>query len=404
MVQPSFRELGGQREEPRRLSLVRLASEIARRIAEVGPVAVEGEVYRPVRRPNGRLFFVLRDRSAQITVTCAARHARLARVVDGERVLVTGRLAWRNERGAVQLEAVEVVPIGEGAVAAKIAEVRERLRAEGLLDRPRRPIPLLPTVIGVICGAEAAVRRDIESVVADRFPGYPVQFVEVPVTGPGAVDAVCGALARLDAAPEVEVIVLARGGGDATQLLPFSDEELCRAICACRTPVVSAIGHDGDRPLSDEVADLRCGTPSIAAQRVVPDRAALQGRLDQALARARAGVRRRLEVTSTRLGAVDRRTALRAGLEVADGRLARAGHALALAHPGRRLADCRRHLAAFRARLDALDPERVLARGYAIVRTADGAVVRDPAEVAPGERIDVAVARGRFAARVETGP
>jgi exodeoxyribonuclease VII large subunit len=400
MTQARF-ALGGGTEQPRRLSLVRLSAEIARRMADIGPVAVEGEVHRPVRRPNGRLYFVLRDRAAQVNVTCAPRHARLARVVEGERVQVTGRLAWLNERGAVQLEATEVVAVGAGAVAAKIAEVRERLRAEGLLDRERRPLPLLPAVVGVICGAEAAVRRDIESVVADRFPGYPVCFVEVPVSGPAAVDAIVAALGQLDAAPEVEVIVLARGGGDATQLLPFSDEELCRAICGCRTPVVSAIGHDGDHPLCDEVADVRCGTPSIAAARVVPARAELVARLDAALDAARAGVARRFELATARLGALDRRGALRAGLEVATGRLARARQALALAHPERRLADCRRHLDAYRARLDALDPARVLSRGYAVVRTADGRVVRDPAAVAPGQRVEVQVAGGRFGARVE---
>jgi exodeoxyribonuclease VII large subunit len=393
--------LGGPKEEPRRLSLVRLSAEIAQRIADVGLVAVEGEVYRPVRRPNGRLYFVLRDRSAQVNVSCPARHARLARVVGGERVLVTGRLAWLNDRGVVQLEATEVVPVGAGAVAAKIAEARERLRADGLLDRPRRPIPRLPAAIGVVCGAEAAVRRDIESVVADRFPGYPVRFVEVTVTGPAAVDNIIGALHQLDAAPEVEVIVLARGGGDATQLLPFSDEELCRAICACATPVVSAIGHDGDRPLCDEVADLRCGTPSIAAHQVVPDRAALAAEIDQWMAVARSAADRRLELAAGRLAAIDRRAALRSGLEVAGARLERARQALALSHPGRRLADARRHLDAHRARLEALDPARVLARGYAVVRTAAGAVVRDPATLHAGERLEVQVAAGRFGARVE---
>src|SRR5947209_11723721 len=119
-----------------------------------------------------------------------------------------------------------------------VAGARRRLAADGLLDRPRRSLPILPTTIGVICGSDAAVRADIESVVAVRFPGYPVEFVEVTVSGPGAVDAITGAMGWLDGRPEVEVIILARGGGDATQLLPFSDETLCRAVGACATPVV----------------------------------------------------------------------------------------------------------------------------------------------------------------------
>ena len=185
---------------------------------------------------------------------------------------------WGNDRGQLVLEADEVDPIGEGAVAAMIAETRARLAAEGLLDRPRRPVPRLPRVIGVLCGSEAAVRKDIESVVAARFPGYPLAVEETTVSGPGAAVSIIDALQRLSCRPEVDVVVLARGGGDATALLPWSDEELCRAVAACPVPVVSAIGHESDRPLCDEVADLRFGTPSIAAHAVVPDRRKAGGR------------------------------------------------------------------------------------------------------------------------------
>ena len=123
----------------------------------------------------------------------------------------------------------------------------------------------MPRAIGVLCGTDAAVRKDIESVVAARFPGYPLAIEETTVSGPGAALCIIEALARLARRPGVDVVVLARGGGDATALLPWSDEELCRAVAACPVPVVSAIGHEADRPLCDEVADLRCGTPSIAA-------------------------------------------------------------------------------------------------------------------------------------------
>ena len=198
--------------------------------------------------------------------------------MHGERVSVTGILRYQSEWGQLQFEAEEVVPVGAGAVAAAIADARSRLAAAGLLDRARRAIPRLPEVIGVVCGSEAAVRADIESVVAIRFPGYPMEFAEVQVSGPGAAEAVMRRAARLRRPAEIEVIVLARGGGDATQLLTFSDEELCRAIGLAATPVVSAIGHEGDRPLCDEVADLRCGTPSIAAAAVVPSKLELERR------------------------------------------------------------------------------------------------------------------------------
>ncbi|MDP9072946.1 MAG: exodeoxyribonuclease VII large subunit, partial [Actinomycetota bacterium] len=256
MTLPLF-PASSQPAAPRKVTLIRLAGEIARSLAAVGRLSVEGEVHRPRRVAGGRVYFTLRDRAAQISVMCPQGRAARCRTVDGERVCVVGAMARFNERGDVQLVAEEVTPVGDGAVAAMIAEARRRLEADGLLDRPRRAIPRLPEVIGVVCGSEAAIRKDIESVVAARFPGYPMRVVETVVSGPGAAISIMDALDDLVAMAGVEVIVRARGGGDATQLLPFSDEDLCRALCRCPVPVVSAIGHDGDHPLCDEVADLR---------------------------------------------------------------------------------------------------------------------------------------------------
>ena len=342
-------------------------------------------------------------------------------MVAGERVAVTGRLEWVNDWGQFQLLAEEVLPVGEGAIAAMIAEARRSLERDGLLTRPRRLVPQLPSVIGVICGHEAAVRADIESVVASRFPGYPVTFWETTVSGPGAVDNIVGAIDELDARPEIEVIILARGGGDATALLPFSDEAVCRAVCATTTPVVAAIGHDGDRPLVDEVADLRCGTPSLAAGAVVPDGAALHGRLDGLLQVALGQATHRSAVATTRLAAVDRRRAVASAIDRAVARLDRAGAQRHLVHPAReldracarlarvdwaaraatRLAASEQSLGHGWAQVEALSPARVLERGYAVVRrTDDSVVVRDPAQVLPGELVEVTVAAGWFSARV----
>ncbi len=404
----------------RRLSLVRLSSEIARSVATVGRVAVEGEVVQPGASRSGAVYFTLRDRVAQITVVCPRARLARCRTVHGERVCVTGTLGYVNERGQLQLFADEVAPVGEGAILAAIADVRRRLSAEGLLDRARRPLPLLPRTVGVVCGADAAVRADIESVVAARFPGYPVTFEEVAVSGPGAAEAVVGALQALDARSDVEVVILARGGGDPASLLPFSDEELCRAICASATPVVTAIGHERDRPLCDEVADRRCGTPSLAASAVVPDEAALRAQLDALMDSIRATCAHALSTSSDRLETIDLRAALRSGEHTAAERLDRAAGRLQLVDLGRRVADASRRLASVdwrspltrrlagvdgdlagrRRTLDALDPTRVLSRGYAIVRTADGDVVRSPAQVDTGDELDVAVAQGRIHAAV----
>lgn len=403
----------------RRLSLVRLSSEIARSMGGMGRVAVEGEVVAPRQHPGGT-YFTLRDRTVQVSVRCPSARLARCRTVAGERVLVTGVVAWLAERGQLQLVAEEVAPVGEGAIAAAIADRRRRLGADGLLDRPRRRLPRLPAVIGVVCGSEAAVRGDIESVVAVRFPGYPMAFVPTNVSGAGAADAMITALEMLDARPEVEVIVLARGGGDAAQLLPFSDEALCRAICACTTPVVSAVGHEGDRPLCDEVADLRCGTPSLAAAAVVPARAELEAELDMLEGRARTALGQRAAEAGARLARVDRDRALEAGVARAGHRLSEAASRLQLVHPARTVAAAgnrlarvdwrhavarrglheRERLAGAGRHLDALSPARVLQRGYAVVRSADGSVVRGPDQVAAGDPVEVQLARGGFAAVV----
>jgi len=405
---------------PRRVSLVRLSAEIARSTAEIGTVAVEGEVVRPRATASGRVYFTLRDRVAQITVACPSARMRRCRAVHGERVSVTGALSWTTGQGQLLLLAEEVAPVGACAIAAAIEEARRRLAAEGLLDRPRRPIPRLPAAIAVVCGADAAVRADVQSVVAARFPGYPVHYVEVPVSGPGAAQALTDALTRLDRRPEVEVIVVARGGGDAAQLLPFSDEDLCRAMASSHTPVVTAIGHEGDRPLCDEVADLRCATPSLAAAAVVPSRLELEGELDRLLALVSASALVRLEGRARGLVALDGAVAARARLASAAGRLAGAGDRLRLLHPRRRVVEAaaamarvgwerpvpaRLHRAAGalgeRGRtLEALSPQRVLERGYAVVRTASGEVLRRAALAAAGQELGVQLAAGRLSARV----
>jgi exodeoxyribonuclease VII large subunit len=389
--------------EPRKISLTKLGIEVARSVAGIGKVAVEGEVVKPWRGGNGLVVFTLRDRNAQVVVRCPASRAKRCRVEAGERVQVTGAPEWFAERGQLHLLADEVVPVGEGAIAAMIAEVRERLKADGLLDRPRKPIPRLPARIGVVCGTDAAVRADIESVVAARFPGYPVHFVPTLVTGAGAADAIVRSVEVLDAMAGIEVVILARGGGDGGQLLPWSDEAVCRAVAACSRPVVSAIGHEGDRPLCDEVADLRCGTPSLAAGAVVPDRAALEAELDRLFDTAFDVVERRLAAAAVRLAALDPLDALDARMAAVHARLGRVAAALEGIDPDRFLRAARQRLDAVWREVEALSPQRVLERGYALVRTADGAMVRDPAQVGPGDEIEIQVAGGTFRARRADG-
>ncbi|MGH9076189.1 MAG: exodeoxyribonuclease VII large subunit [Acidimicrobiales bacterium] len=418
---PGPRPPGPRPPGPRQVSLVRLAGEIARCVAAIGKVAVEGEVHRPAQSRRGWVFFTLRDRAAEIKVAVPRPALSRCRVVGGERVCVVGALEWGNDRGSLQLRADEVTPVGAGAIAAMLAEVRRSLVADGLVDRPRRRLPRLPRAIGVVCGADAAVRADIESVCSERFAGYPLVVSECSVSGPGAAVAIVAALDELSRQPGVDVVILARGGGDATALLPWSDEGLCRAVAACPVPVVSAIGHDGDRPLCDDVADLRCGTPSIAAQAVVPDRSALLAHLDRARQRGADALGQCCQRASGRLAAVSPGPAVAGAVTKGGQRLAWAGRDLAAAHPRRRLAECRGRLAridwrrpagerigAARGRLyadgrhlRALSPQHVLERGYAVVRQAGGAVVRRADQVHSGEALHIVLAAGRLAVRVE---
>ena len=408
------------KDEPRPITLVRLSAEIARSLVSIGRIAVEGEVYRPTASRGGYVFFTLRDRVAQIDVRVAPAAARRSRIVAGERVSVVAALQWSNERGQLQLVAEEVMPVGAGAIAAMIAATRSRLSAEGLLDRPRRALPVLPAVVGVVCGTEAAVRKDIESVVTVRCPGYPVVFEETTVSGPSASLTIVEAMQALARRPRVEVIILARGGGDAPSLLPWSSEEVCRAVAACPVPVVSAIGHEADRPLCDEVADARFGTPSLAATGVLPDLAALATAVDAALARAAAGLEGRVRAVEHRLAAIDVDRALGRGLERAGERLERASIRLAGAHPSRALqvaadrlagVDFRRpfwegmgradgRLAAELRHLHALSPQRTLERGYAVVTQADGSVLRDAEDVSVGDVVTARLAQGVLSASV----
>lgn len=405
---------------PRAVTLVRLAGEIARSLGTIGRVAVEGEVHRPTVSRGGWTYFTLRDRAAQLAVVVPAGKARHSRAVAGERVRVTGAMQWSADRGQAQLVAEEVVPVGEGAIAALLLETRRLLEHEGLLGREKRPVPALPRLIAVVCGSDAAVRKDIESVVSARFAGYPVHFQETTVSGPGASVSIVEAIRDAVTVPGVEVVILARGGGDAPSLLPWSSEEVCRAVALCPVPVVSAIGHEGDRPLCDEVADLRCGTPSLAATAVVPDRAALVATLDGLLGLAASAAAEVLGTSARRLDSARPRNAIDAGLERASSRLLRAGQRFADCHPARRIDACRHRLDAADSRrpigeilgraagrlvaegrhLKALSPHRTLERGYAVAVGPSGDVLRAATDVMVGDAIAVRLARGTIRADV----
>jgi exodeoxyribonuclease VII large subunit len=301
-------------------------------------------------------------------------------VANGDRVHVYGRPELFEAKGEFRLRALSLERFGLGDHLAALERLKQKLAAEGLFAPERkRPLPFLPRRIGLITGNDAAAKRDVLTAIQARFPPASVLVGETYVQGPRAAPAVVETLHALCREPEIDVIVVARGGGSFEDLLPFSDERLVRAIATCPVPVVSAVGHEQDTPLCDLAADARASTPSVAARLVVPDLPQLLQRLERGRSGLERGTRRALERERERLERLHERLGRAPRLLLERGR-SRLEHAA--------------------ARLRALSPRATLARGYAIVR-ADDEIVRASGAVEPGKRVEVELADGGFGARVE---
>ena len=369
---------------PESPAAVRTVSRLmAEYIGRLGPVWIDGQVAEFKPRPGARVHFLtLRDPDADMSITVAADPRVLGAVepplAPGQRVVVQAQAEYWTGRGSLSFRAREIRPVGIGELLAQLERLRGVLAAEGLFAAERkRPLPFLPRRVGLICGRNSAAMHDVLVNAAERWPAVDFVVREVAVQGAQAVTAVTGALEELDAMPEVDVIVIARGGGSLEDLLPFSNETLVRAVSACLTPVVSAIGHEQDAPLLDFVADVRASTPTDAAKRIVPSLREQAELVDGLRARLRANARGLVDSEARRNEDAIRRmrTTVRHGLDRAAGELA--------------------HLA---AHLRSLSPQSTMDRGYAIVSTADGMIVREPAEAPAGTALLVRVAGGRLTA------
>ena len=368
-------------------------------IGRLGRVWVEGQIAELNKR-GGTVFLTLRDPVAAVSVRVICPLPVLTAGGPepgvGARVVVWAKPEFGNARGTFSLSAIQIRAVGIGELLARLELLRRSLAAEGLFapERKRRP-PFLPAAVGLICGRDSAAERDVRRNAARRWPAVRFRTEQVAVQGQHAVAEIIAALRELDADPAVEVIIITRGGGSIEDLLPFSDEELIRAVAACATPVVSAIGHEQDVPLLDHVADVRASTPTDAARRVVPDVAEQSELIGQLRARARRHLAGRLDRESSWLSSIRSRPALASPAREID---RRQEQVIALAERGRRcltasLGAAAGEISHTRARLLALSPAATLRRGYAIVQHADGSVARAAAEVAAGEQLTL-----RFAA------
>ncbi|WP_037573332.1 exodeoxyribonuclease VII large subunit [Phaeacidiphilus oryzae] len=381
-------------------------------IDRLGAVWVEGQITQLSRRPGaGVVFLTLRDASedVSVSVTCYRRvfDAVADVVAEGARVVVLAKPEWYAPRGTLSLRAAEIRPVGLGELLARLERLKRVLAAEGLFAADRkRPLPFLPSRIGLVTGRASAAERDVLQNARLRWPAVAFEIRNVPVQGVHAVPQVIAAVQELDADPEVDVIIVARGGGSVEDLLPFSDEQLVRAVSEARTPVVSAIGHEPDMPLLDYVADLRASTPTDAAKRVVPDVREEQARVRQACERARYAIRSRIEREQAGLDSVRSRPALAAPYRMLNDR---EGELELLLDRARRCLHHRLDRASGElehtlARVVALSPAATLQRGYAVLQRADYSVVRDPAAVGPGEALRARVAEGEFTVEVTSAP
>lgn len=377
-------------------------------IDRLGAVWVEGQITQLSRRPGaGVVFLTLRDPSYDISVgvTCFRQvFDEVADVVgEGARVLVLAKPEWYAPRGQLSLRAAEIRPVGVGELLARLEQLKKSLAAEGLFAAERKkPLPFLPQLIGLVCGRASAAERDVLENARHRWPAVRFEVRNVPVQGVHAVPQVVRAVQELDAIEDVDVIVVARGGGSVEDLLPFSDEQLVRAVAGCRTPVVSAIGHEPDSPLLDLVADLRASTPTDAAKKVVPDVGEELERVRMLRGRARRCVHALLDREERGLAHALARPALEDPHRMLD---ERADHVASLAGRARRtlghlLDRADSELTHTRARVVALSPAATLKRGYAVLQRSDGHVVRDPGEVSEGEALRARVADGEFTVKV----
>lgn len=369
-------------------------------IERLGAVWVEAEITQ-WGGSGGHIYGRIKDVDNDVTVDITIWRSQLERIPEGigqgDRVLARVKPSWYQKGGKLSMNVLEMRHAGIGALLEQIEKLRKTLQGEGLFDAERKkPLPFLPHLIGLVTGKDSDAEKDVLTNAKLRWPDVDFTVVHSAVQGDRAVPELIAALDALENTPGVDVIIIARGGGDFQHLLPFSDERFLRRVAALTVPVVSAIGHEADRPLLDDISDLRASTPTDAAKRVVPDvveerrlivdlRRRLRHRIDgiitsewDKLALFRERPVLRFPETTIDAHAEDVLRLIQRGVDVTDMLLERGTS----------------EVSRLRASVRALSPQGVLDRGYAIARTSQGDVIRDVDEVAVGDDISILVARG----------
>ena len=382
-----------------------MSQKIKEWIDRLGTVWIEGEITQWQLRGGhvyGRLKDLSQDATVSFTVWRSVATKLTAEFAQGDRVIALVKPDFWVKGGSLSVQVLELSHVGLGELLQRLEQLRQQLAKEGLFDVARKKqLPFLPQRIGLVTGRDSDAEKDVIRNATLRWPGVRFSVHYASVQGERAAAEVAAGIAALDADPEVDVIIVARGGGDFQHLLPFSDERVLRAAAAAETPLVSAIGHEADRPLLDEVADLRASTPTDAAKRVVPDVGEQLAGIDQARSRMSARLGHLLAHETDRIAQLRARPALARPERLIDERaeelvrwIAR-GTELA----DRAIEDRTTALAHARARLTALSPRATLERGYAIAQLCglDGepdGVLRDPRDAPAGAAIRLSLAGG----------
>ena len=380
---------------------VRVVSEaIKDYVDRLGPIWIEGEISELNERSGMMAFMRLRDTSVDMSISVMCHKSVIATVKplpDNARVVLYAKPSWYTKNGSLSFSAREIRQVGVGELLARLEALRNLLAAEGLFDSDRKiELPLLPKVIGLICGRNTDSEKDVVENAKRRWPSVQFEIREVTVHGAAAVSEVSDALRELEANKDVEVIIITRGGGSFEDLLPFSDETLVRLAASCTTPIVSAIGHEKDSPLLDLVADYRASTPTDAAKRVVPDILEEIAMISALRDRARRTLVNRIDLEVTRITNFKNRPVMKdphvlitTRAEIIAGLRDRSNRSF-----GASIKLAKEELKQVKARIRALSPQATLDRGYSVVQLADGQIVTDPKKLKQGDLLRLRLAKG----------
>jgi exodeoxyribonuclease VII large subunit len=380
---------------------VRVVTEAIKEYVErLGPIWIEGEISELNERSGMMAFMRLRDPSVDMSISVMCHKSVIAAVKplpDNARIVMYAKPSWYTKNGSLSFSAREIRQVGVGELLARLEALKNLLAGEGLFNSDRKvALPLLPKVIGLICGRNTDAEKDVVENAKRRWPSVQFEIREVTVQGAAAVTEVSAALRELEANKDVEVIIITRGGGSFEDLLPFSDEGLVRLAASCETPIVSAIGHEKDSPLLDLVADYRASTPTDAAKRVVPDIAEEIQMIGAMRDRARRTVLNRLDLEATRITNFKNRPVMKdphvlitTRAEIIAGLRDRSNRSF-----GASLKLAKEELKQIKARVRALSPQSTLDRGYSVVQLADGQIVTDPKKLKAGDELRLRLAKG----------